>query len=321
MGHGRVRTDDCERGGRVSVAEVMGPVPAQGLGGKAKAFKNLVLLEHSVFALPFAYIAALTAMFTVSKTVHWVQLLLVTIAMVGARSFAMAVNRIIDREYDARNPRTAKRELVTGVLSVKTAWIGALVALAVFLAVAAELNWLVFWLAPVAVIPLIVYPYGKRFTNVPHALLALAQAIGPIGAWMAVTGKWSWDAVVLGLAVGIWIGGFDLIFALQDIETDREQGLGSVPAKWGIATALNGARVAHLVTTALFVWFGLLTHAGVFWWLGIAVVACAFIYEHSLLRPTDLSKLNRAFFTVNGFVGIALFCFALADLLVRGLRG
>ena len=304
-----------------TVAEAAGPMPAQGLGGKAKAFKNLVLLEHSVFALPFAYIAALTAMFSVSKTVHWLQLLLVTIAMVAARSFAMAVNRIIDREFDARNPRTAQRELVTGVLSVKTAWIGAISALTVFLAVAAELNWLVFWLAPVAVIPLVVYPYGKRFTSVPHALLALAQAIGPIGAWMAVTGKWSWDAVVLGLAVGIWIGGFDLIFALQDIETDREQGLGSVPAKWGIAVALNGARAAHVVTTALFIWFGLLTHAGVFWWLGIAVVVCAFIYEHSLLHPKDLSKLNRAFFTVNGFVGIALFCFALADLLVRGLRG
>jgi 4-hydroxybenzoate polyprenyltransferase len=295
--------------------------PAQGIGGKAKAFKNLVLLEHSVFALPFAYIAALTAMFTVSKSVHWLQLLFVTIAMIGARSFAMAVNRIIDREFDAKNPRTAKRELVTGVLSVKAAWIGAVVALAIFLADAAELNWLVFWLAPVAAIPLIVYPYGKRFTNVPHALLALAQAIGPIGAWMAVTGKWSWDAVVLGVAVGIWIGGFDLIFALQDIETDREQGLGSVPARWGISVALTGARIAHAVVTGLFIWFGLLTHAGVFWWIGVAVVACAFVYEHSLLSPTDLSKLTRAFFTVNGFVGIALFCFALLDLIVRGISG
>ncbi len=296
----------------MTTLDAAAPIPAQGLGRKAKAFKNLVLLEHSVFALPFAYIAALTAMFTVSKSVHWRQLLFVTIAMVGARSFAMAVNRIIDREFDAKNPRTAKRELVTGVLSVKSAWIGAVVALAVFLGAAAELNWLVS-------VPLIVYPYGKRFTNVPHALLALAQAIGPIGAWMAVTGRWSWDAVVLGLAVGIWIGGFDLIFALQDIETDREQGLGSVPARWGIAVALNGARVAHVVVTALFVWFGLLTHAGVFWWLGIAVVACAFVYEHSLLSPNDLSRLNRAFFTVNGFVGIALFCFALADLVARGI--
>jgi 4-hydroxybenzoate polyprenyltransferase len=301
--------------------EAAGAMPARGVGGKAKAFKNLVLLEHSVFALPFAYIAALSAMFGVSKTVHWAQLLLVTIAMVGARSFAMAVNRIIDREYDALNPRTARRELVTGVLSVKSAWVGAIVALGVFMAAAAMLNWLVFWLFPLAVIPLVLYPYGKRFTNVPHALLALAQAIGPIGAWMAVTGRWSWDGVVLGVAVGIWIGGFDLIFALQDIETDREQGLGSVPARWGVAAALNGARVSHLVVTALFVWFGLLTHAGVFWWLGLAVVACAFVYEHSLLKPSDLSRLNRAFFTVNGFVGIALFCFALVDLLVRGLRG
>jgi 4-hydroxybenzoate polyprenyltransferase len=305
----------------VTAVDAAGPMPARGMGGKAKAFKNLVLLEHSVFALPFAYIATLTAMFSVSKTVHWKQLVLVTIAMVGARSFAMAVNRIIDREFDARNPRTAKRELVTGVLSVKSAWVGAVLALAVFLTAAASLNWLVFWLAPVAAVPLVVYPYGKRFTNIPHALLALAQAIGPIGAWMAVTGSWSWDAVVLGLAVGIWIGGFDLIFALQDIETDREQGLGSVPAKWGVSVALNGARAAHIVVTALFIWFGLLTHAGAFWWLGVAVVACAFVYEHSLLHPNDLSKLNRAFFTVNGFVGIALFCFALVDLLVRGLRG
>jgi 4-hydroxybenzoate polyprenyltransferase len=304
-----------------SVAQTLGPAPARGMGGRAKAFKSLVLLEHSVFALPFAYIAALTAMFTVSKTVHWLQLLLVTVAMVGARSFAMAVNRIIDREFDARNPRTARRELVTGVLSVKAAWAGAVVALAVFLAAAASLNWTVFWLSPLAVIPLVIYPYGKRFTNVPHALLALAQAIGPIGAWMAVTGEWSWTAVVLGVAVGVWIGGFDLIFALQDIETDREQGLGSVPAKWGVTVALNGARVSHLVVTALFVWFGLLTHAGVFWWVGVFVTGCAFVYEHSLLHPNDLSKLNRAFFTVNGFVGIALFCFALADLLVRGLHG
>ncbi|MGH6654564.1 MAG: menaquinone biosynthesis prenyltransferase MqnP [Actinocrinis sp.] len=295
-------------------------LPAQGLGEKFRAFKSLVLLEHSVFALPFAFTAALTAMYRASGSVHWLQLLLITLAMIGARTFAMAVNRIIDREFDARNPRTAKRELVTGVLTVQTAWIGAIFALALFLGCAAALNTLTLELAPIAAIPLIVYPYGKRFTNVPHALLALAQAIGPIGAWIAVTGSWSWDAVLLGLAVGIWIGGFDLIFALQDIETDRDQGLGSVPARWGIAVALTGARVSHAVTTALFIWFGLATHAGAFWWIGVVVVAGAFVYEHSLLRPNDLSRLNRAFFTVNGFVGIALFCFALLDLAVRGLR-
>jgi 4-hydroxybenzoate polyprenyltransferase len=294
---------------------------AETLGEKARAFKSLVLLEHSVFALPFAFTAALSAMFERTRSVHWVQLGLITLAMVGARTFAMAVNRIIDREFDALNPRTAKRELVTGVLSVKSAWIGALGALVLFLGMAALLNPLALVLAPLAVLPLIVYPYGKRFTNVPHAILALAQAIGPIGAWIAVTGAWSWPAVVLGLAVGIWIGGFDLIFACQDIETDRAQGLGSVPAKWGVATALYGARSAHAVTVALFVWFGLLTHAGPFWWVGLAIVAGAFAYEHSLVRPNDLSKLSRAFFTVNGFVGITLFCFALLDLLARGLRG
>lgn len=302
----------------MTVVEAAG-VPARGVGGKAKAFKNLVLLEHSVFALPFAYIAALTAMFTVSKTVHWGQLLLVTIAMVGARSFAMAVNRIIDREFDARNPRTARRELVTGVLSVRTAWVGALLALAVFLAAAASLNWLVFWLSPLAVIPLVLYPYGKRFTNVPHALLALAQAIGPIGAWMAVTGAWSWDAVVLGLAVGIWIGGFDLIYACQDVETDRRIGVMSVPARFGIPAAIWGARVCHTAVMALLVAYAVATDAGAFFWIGLMIVAGAFVYEHYIVRPHDLSRLNRAFFSVNGFIGIALFVCALLDLLVRGL--
>ena len=295
-------------------------VPAETVGEKFKAFKSLVLLEHSVFALPFAFTAALTAMFEASKSVHWLQLALITVAMVGARTFAMAANRIIDREFDARNPRTAKRELVTGVLTVKAAWFGAVLALAVFLAAAASLNTLTLALAPLAVIPLVIYPYAKRFTNVPHAFLALAQAIGPVGAWIGVTGKWNWDAVILGLAVGIWIGGFDLIFACQDVETDRRDNLGSVPAKWGIATALIGARTSHAVTTALFITFGVLTHAQAFWWIGVAVVSGAFIYEHSLLKPNDLSRLNRAFFTVNGFVGIALFCFALLDLVVRGLR-
>ena len=294
--------------------------PAETVGAKFKAFKSLVLLEHSVFALPFAFIAALTSMFDASKSVHWVQLLLITVAMVGARTFAMAANRIIDREFDARNPRTARRELVTGVLTVKTAWTGAAAALAVFLGAAAALNTLTLVLAPLAVIPLVIYPYAKRFTNVPHAFLALAQAVGPIGAWIAVTGRWSWDAVVLGLAVGIWIGGFDLIFACQDVETDRRDDLGSVPAKWGIAAALYGSRASHVVVTALFAWFGILTGAGGIWWLGLVVVAGAFFYEHSLLKPTDLSRLGRAFFTVNGFVGIALFCFALLDLVTRGLH-
>lgn len=287
--------------------------------GRTKAFLRLVMIEHSVFALPFAYIAALTAMFQLDRNIHWARLLLVTIAMVGLRTFAMACNRIIDREIDARNPRTANREIVTGAVSVRSAWTGAGVAVFFFLGAAALLNPLCLALAPIAVIPMVVYPYGKRFTNFPHAILGLAQAMGPVGAWLAVTGEWSWDAVILGLAVGVWIGGFDLIFACQDVAADRAHGVKSTPARFGIPAALYGARVCHVVTTALLVWYALATHAGVFFWTGLVVVAVAFLYEHTIVKPHDLSRLNRAFFTVNGFIGIALFLCALLDLLVRGL--
>ncbi|MFC4606341.1 menaquinone biosynthesis prenyltransferase MqnP [Streptomyces maoxianensis] len=287
--------------------------------GRTKAFLKLVMIEHSVFALPFAYIASLTAMFQLDKNIHWGRLLLVTIAMVGLRTFAMACNRIIDREIDARNPRTAGRELVTGVVSVKSAWTGALIAVVVFLGAAAALNPLCLALAPIAVIPMVVYPYGKRFTNFPHAILGLAQAMGPVGAWIAITGQWSWDAVILGLAVGIWIGGFDLIFACQDVDADRAHGVLSVPARFGVAAALYGARASHLVTAILLAWYALATDAGVFFWTGLVIVAAAFLYEHTIVKPSDLSRLNRAFFTVNGFIGIALFGCALLDLLARGL--
>ncbi|MCK2142871.1 4-hydroxybenzoate octaprenyltransferase [Streptomyces sp. WAC00276] len=300
-----------------AASEAVGPEPVR--SGKVKSFLRLVMIEHSVFALPFAYIAAFTAGFLMDGRVHWLDLLLVTIAMVGLRTFAMAANRIIDREVDARNPRTATRELVTGAVSVRSAWTGALVALAVFLAAAAALNPLCLALAPIAVVPMVVYPYGKRFTTYPHAILGLAQAMGPVGAWLAITGAWSWEAVVLGLAVGVWIGGFDLIFACQDVAADRAHGVKSVPARFGIPAALWGARVSHAVVTGLFVWYGLLTDAGVLFWTGLVVVAAAFVYEHSIVRPHDLSRLNRAFFTTNGFIGISLFVFAFADLLVRGL--
>ncbi|MEU9079218.1 menaquinone biosynthesis prenyltransferase MqnP [Kitasatospora sp. NPDC004745] len=287
--------------------------------GRTKAFLRLVMIEHSVFALPFAYIAALTAMFLADKRVHWGQLFVVTVCMVGLRTFAMAANRIIDREIDARNPRTASRELVTGAVSLRTAYIGSAVALVVFLGAAALLNPLCLALAPVAVVPMVVYPYGKRFTDFPQAILGLAQAMGPVGAWLAVTGRWSWDAVVLGVAVGVWIGGFDLIYACQDVESDRHGNVRSVPARFGVPAAIRGARACHLVTTLLLGWFGVLTHAGPAFWIGLVVVVGAFLYEHTIVKPNDLSRLNRAFFQTNGFVGISLFFFALVDLVVRGL--
>ncbi|MEE6261148.1 menaquinone biosynthesis prenyltransferase MqnP [Plantactinospora sonchi] len=287
--------------------------------GRVRSFLRLVMIEHSVFALPFAYLSALTAMELHGGRVRWGDLALVTVAMVGARTFAMAANRIIDRRIDARNPRTAGRELVTGRVSVRTAWTGAVVALVVFLAAAAALNPLCLALAPLAAIPLVVYPYGKRFTDWPHAILALAQAVGPVGAWLAVTGTFdgSGPAWLLGAAVGLWIGGFDLIYACQDAEVDREIGVRSVPARYGKRFALHASTVAHVVTFGLFLWFGAVVGLGWLWWIGLALTAVAFSYQHVVVTPTDLSRVNRAFFTANGFVGIALFVFALLDLVVR----
>jgi len=311
-----------------------------------KAFLRLVTIEHSIFALPFAYLSALTAMslavpdtgppgntaapqlvapegYRLLTHVQWGTLALITVAMVAGRTFAMAANRIIDRNIDARNPRTSKRELVTGAVTVRTAWTGAAVALAVFLIAAAALNPLCLALAPLAVAPLIVYPYAKRFTDWPHAILALAQAVAPVGAWLAVTGTFrgSGPAWLLGAAVGMWIGGFDLIYACQDAEVDREIGVHSVPARYGVRFALVASTVAHVVTFGLFVWFGALVGLGWLWWVGLVLTAVAFAYEHAIVTPNDLSRVNRAFFTANGFVGIALFVFALLDLVIRsGLR-
>lgn len=285
----------------------------------ARAFLRLVMIEHSVFALPFAYLAALYAGFSVSGTVHWRAIVLVTIAMVAARTFAMAVNRIVDRQLDARNPRTAKRELVTGTVSVRTAAVGSAIALAIFLTAAGLLSLLCLALAPIALLLFVIYPYGKRFTWACHGLLGLAQAVGPIGAWLGVTGHWAWSSVLLGLAVGLWIGGFDLIYALQDVDSDRAEGVYSLPARFGAVVALRTAAATHVVTLGLFVAFGAVVHAGAWWWVGLAFVALGFGYEHSLVKADDLSKVNRAFFTTNGFIGIGLFAFGLIDLLARGL--
>lgn len=288
--------------------------------GRVRAFLDLVRFEHSVFALPFAYIASLTAMRAANRHVHWRQLLLVTIAMVGARTFAMAINRIVDRQIDARNPRTQNRELVTGVVSMRAAWGGALAALAVLMLAAAGLNLLCFVLSPVAAVALAGYPYAKRFTWAPHAVLGIAQTIGPVGAWLAVTGRWSWAAVVLGLAVGCWIGGFDIIYALQDFEVDRRNGVKSLPARFGPHVALAWSRAAHYVTVMLLLWFGVVAGLGWLWTIGVGFAAIALAYEQRLVKPTDLSNVNKAFFTVNGFVGIGLFLFALLDLVSGGLR-
>ena len=307
-------TDDLTTGG--TVGGVHHETPER---GRVRKFLSLVMIEHSVFALPFAYIAALTAMWRDTRSVHWVELLLITVAMVSARTVAMSANRILDRSFDALNPRTARRELVTGEVSLATAWTGTAVAFVVFLACAAALSWLCLALAPVAVALLVLYSYGKRFTDYPQALLALAQFVAPVGAWIAVTGQASWAATALGIAVGTWIGGFDLIYACQDHDIDRAIGVRSVPARFGIPAALRASVVVHVVTVAAFAWFGAAAGLGWLWWTGLALTALVLVYEHTIVRAHDLSRVNRAFFTANGVIGIGLFGFALADLIVHGL--
>ncbi len=286
---------------------------------RARAFLRLVMIEHSVFALPFAYIAALTAMWRETRSVHWVQLLLITIAMVSARTVAMSVNRIIDRRFDALNPRTAHRELVTGAMTLRTAWTGTLVALAVFLASAGLLSPLCLALAPVAIFLLVLYSYGKRFTDFPQILLGIAQFVAPVGAWIAVTNRIEWPAIALGVAVGTWIGGFDLIYSCQDADVDRQIGSRSFPARFGIPAALWASTLTHVATFASFVWFGAAAGLGWLWWMGVALTAVVLTYEHAIVHAEDLRRVNRAFFTANGVIGIGLFVFALADLVAQGL--
>ena len=289
--------------------------------GRVRKFLSLVMIEHSVFALPFAYIAALTAMWRETRSVHWVQLALITVAMVSARTVAMSANRILDRKFDALNPRTARRELVTGELSVRSASVGTVVACVIFLASAAALSWLCLALAPIAVFLLVLYSYGKRFTDFPQVLLALAQFVAPVGAWIAVVNHASWAAAALGIAVGTWIGGFDLIYSCQDAEIDRQIGSRSFPARFGIKAALIASSIVHAVTLGAFVWFGLAAGLHWLWWTGIGLTAVILAYEHRIVRSDDLSRVNRAFFTANGVIGIGLFAFAVGDLITYGLRG
>jgi 4-hydroxybenzoate polyprenyltransferase len=305
---------------------VTGPGPATLPGrpsarrGRVPKFLRLVMIEHSVFALPFAYISALTAMWQQTSSVHWWELFLITVAMVSARTVAMAANRILDRGYDALNPRTANRELVTGELDLRAAWIGTIVALIVFLASAAALSWLCLALSPIAIGALVLYSYGKRFTDFPQVLLGIAQFVAPVGAWLAVTNEVSWAPIALGLAVGTWIGGFDLIYSCQDADIDRRIGSRSVPARFGIPAALQASSLVHVVTVGAFVWFGVAAGLAWLWWLGVLLTACVLGYEHRIVRSDDLSRVNRAFFTANGVIGIGLFFFALGDLIAQGLR-
>lgn len=277
-----------------------------------RRFAALVKLEHTVFALPFAYVGALLA---VDSWPGWADMWWLTVAMVGARTLAMGLNRLIDAEIDARNPRTRTRELPSGTLTrLQVVGLCAL-ALAVFLVAAFQLEPIVRWLWPVPVAMFVVYPYLKRITWLCHLWLGACIGLAPIAAWLAVTGDLSWPAITLGGAVCLWVGGFDLFYSLFDLEHDRAEGLHSWATRFGVEGVFVGARGFHALAVCLL----LLTGAGLdvdFWyWLGVGAVAGLLLYEHLLVRPDDLRRLDAAFFTVNGVISVVFLLFVVADAL------
>jgi 4-hydroxybenzoate polyprenyltransferase len=278
----------------------------------AQLYYRLVKFEHTIFALPFAYVGAFLAVSGVPSA-H--DLLWITVAMVGARSLAMALNRLIDAGIDAANPRTASRELPSGALSVAAVVAFCAASLAVYLVAVWQLDPLVRWLSPVPVAAFVVYPYLKRFTWLCHLWLGAVDGLAPVGAWAAIKGQLPWQAWALGAAVAAWVAGFDLFYALFDVDVDREQGLHSWATRFGERGAFAGARALHLATIALLVAAGLGLHVGFLYWVGVAIVAALLFYEHTLVRPDDLRRLDAAFFTMNGVISVAFFAFVLADVL------
>jgi 4-hydroxybenzoate polyprenyltransferase len=286
----------------VTATAGLAPLPAR--------FARLVKIEHTVFALPFAYVGAFLA---VDGTPSGHDLLWITLAMVGARSLAMALNRLIDAGIDARNPRTAGREIPSGQLSIAQVVVFCAASLALFLAAVWELNPLVRWLWPIPVAGFVVYPYLKRFTWLCHFWLGVVDGLAPVGAWVAITGRLPWQAWMLGAAVALWVGGFDLFYALFDEEVDRREGLHSIVTRFGVRGAFIAARIAHVGTVACLVAAGLGLPVGTLYWLGVAAVAALLAYEHALVRPSDLRRLDTAFFTMNGVISVVFAAFVILD--------
>lgn len=282
---------------------------------RVHVFLDAIKFEHTIFALPFAYLGMVLA---ARGWPTWHQFIWITMAMVAARTLAMSVNRVADLYYDARNPRTANRPLVRGELTPAQVWAIALLSLALFFLAAWQLNPFVLKLAPVAAIFLIGYSYTKRFTWLTHWWLGLTDGAAAAGAWAAITGNLnSLTPWLLWGAVTFWIAGFDLIYACQDVAFDREAGLYSVPARFGIAAALRLAKACHVVTLLSLVATGWVEGLGWPYWLGLVAVAGLLAYEHSLVKADDLSKVNVAFFTVNGYISVIAFLATFAGIFVQ----
>src|SRR5271170_3871426 len=270
---------------------------------------EMIKIEHSVFALPFALVGALLAARTAGSLPSWPQFAWIVVAMVGARSAAMTMNRIADIEYDRGNPRTKNRALATGALSLGFAWGFTIAAAAVLVLAAWRLNRLALELSPVALAVLFLYSYTKRFTSWSHFVLGFCLGMSPAAAWIAIRGSLDARMLILCAAVTLWVGGFDVLYACQDVEYDGTVDLFSVPKRFGVARALAIARTMHVVMIALLAWLAWSFQLPWPAWAGIVVVAGLLAYEHSLVSPNDLSRMNAAFFTVNGYISILFLLF------------
>jgi 4-hydroxybenzoate polyprenyltransferase len=279
---------------------------------------EMIKFEHSVFALPFALVGAMLAARAAGGLPTWRQILWIVVAMVGARSAAMTINRIADVEYDGRNPRTANRALPKGDLSLSFAWVFTIVAAAALVLAAWQLNPLALKLSPVALAVLFLYSYTKRFTSLSHLVLGFCLGMSPAAAWIAIRGSLDWRMLILCAAVTLWVGGFDVLYACQDVEFDKQAGLYSIPKKFGVARALLIARGMHVVMVALLSWLAFSFQLPWPAWVGICLVAALLAYEHSLVKPNDLSKMNAAFFAVNGYISLVfLVCWGAAVMVIR----
>ena len=274
---------------------------------------SLVRIEHTVFALPFAYVGALLA---VDAWPGLADMVWVTVAMVGARTLAMSLNRLVDADVDARNPRTAGRELPSGALSRGQVLGLCAASLVLFLVAVSQLDPIVRWLWPIPVAMFVVYPYLKRVTWLCHLWLGACLGLAPVGAALAVSGQATWEIWAIGVAVALWVAGFDLFYSLFDLEHDRAEGLHSWAVRFGERGVFRGAGAFHLGSVVLLAAAGAGLDVSFFYWLGLAVTGALLVYEHSIVRPGDLRRLDAAFFTLNGIISVVFFAFVALDVLV-----
>jgi 4-hydroxybenzoate polyprenyltransferase len=284
---------------------------------KLRIYLEMIKFEHSIFALPFAYLGAFLAEMRIPSLP---ELFWITLAMVGARSFAMAMNRLIDREIDRRNPRTAERALPKGHLSLFNVNTFSLISLIVFLIAVYHLAPVCRYLWPLVVIPFVIYPYTKRFTWFSHFILGLCLGLAPVGAWISVTNRVTIEPLLLGAAVLCWVAGFDIFYAIQDIDFDRKHRLYSIPANFGITTSLVLTKLLHFTAISLLAWTGIRLHLGIFYFIGVFIAGTLLAYENSIIKPDDLSRLNMAFFTMNGVISVLMFLFVAIEVISRRMN-